>query len=110
MDVDRIKNTCSETLILSLLRDRAMHGYEMCLEIERRAGGYFSLKHSTLYPLLHRLEKQGFIVGEWKALDAGKPKKVYKLTRKGRAFYSENAQQWRELFVSLTRLVPEVAP
>ena len=109
MDVDRIKNGCSETLVVSLLREREMHGYEMCREIERRTQGYFQLKHGTIYPLLHRLQKRGLVEASWRALDTGKPRKVYRLTARGEAYYTRAAAGWRELFATLTLLVPEVA-
>ena len=109
MDTDRIRNACSETLVISLLREKPRHGYEMCKEIEERSGGYFRLKHSTLYPILHRLEKAGRVTAEWSSLESGKPRKVYRLTHDGRAFHQENVDAWRELFASLTILLPEVA-
>lgn len=95
---------------MSLLKGQAMHGYEMCKEIEARSGGYFKLKHSTLYPTLHKLESSGLIKGAWSAFEGGKPRKSYKLTRKGRAYFEDNARSWRELFESMSRLIPEVVP
>lgn len=109
MDVDRIKNACSETLVLSLLREEHMHGYDMCKEIEKRSHGYFGLKHSTLYPLLHRLEKGGLVTAKWTDFEGGKPRKVYRLTRKGIAHQKNNVKSWRELFASISSLIPEVA-
>ena len=109
MDVDRIKNSCSETLVVGLLREREMHGYEMCREIERQTGGYFQLKHGTIYPLLHRLQKRGLVESSWRSLDTGKPRKVYRLTAQGQTYYTQAAASWRELFATLTLLVPEVA-
>ena len=108
-EVDRVRRACSETLVLSLLKHGPMHGYEMCRRIEERSAGYFTLKHSTLYPILHRLEKQGLVAGEWVAMDSGKPKKHYHLTAAGEAFYGETASSRRDFFRTLTLLVPEVA-
>lgn len=110
MDTDRVRSACSETLVISLLREGRLHGYDMCKEIERRSGGYFTLKHSTLYPLLHRLEQQGLVRSEWGAFEGGKPRKYYELTRKGARYHEENVASWRELLASLAVLVPEVAP
>jgi PadR family transcriptional regulator PadR len=109
MEADRVKTACSETLVISLLKDRPMHGYEMCKVIEQRSGGYFTLKHGTLYPLLHRLEKRGVVTSEWGAMDSGKPRRYYRLTRAGMQAHVANIESWRELFSSLTALVPEVA-
>ena len=109
MELKSIKRACSETLILSLLKDRPMHGYEMCKEIEKRSTGYFTLKHGTLYPILHKFEKQGFIAGTWSDSEKEKPKKYYKLTKKGKNYYMENAKLWNQFLKSITFLVPEAA-
>lgn len=109
MDVERIKSACSETLVISLLREKSMHGYDMCKVIEKRSLGYFTLKHSTLYPLLHRLERDGMVKSDWGELDRGKPRKYYQLTKKGAAHHKKNVESWRELFASIGNLIPEVA-
>ena len=109
MEVNRIKKACTETLVISLLKQKPMHGYQMCKEIERRSAAYFSLKHSTLYPILHRLEKEGLIAGEWVSLDAGKPKKHYHLTPRGEGHYRESADHWRGFIEAMIRMVPEAA-
>lgn len=109
MDVNRIRNACSETLVLGLLSEQPRHGYEMCKEIEQRTLGYFTLKHSTLYPLLHRLEKKGLVRSGWVDFEGGKPRKVYELTPKGQRYHGENVDSWRELFVTLRTVIPEVA-
>ncbi len=55
----------NEALILSALRRGAKHGYQLALDIEERSGGRFGFKHGTLYPILHKLEKDGLIEGAW---------------------------------------------
>ena len=110
MDVKNVKKACTETLLLRMLREGPMHGYEMAKEVERRSEGYFAFKHGTLYPILHRLEKQGLIAGEWSAPQEGeRPKKHYRLTRAGQRYQAENTDAWREFFAVLSALVPEVA-
>jgi PadR family transcriptional regulator PadR len=109
MDANKLKTACTETLVIGLLRGGPMHGYQMCREIEERTDGFFALKHSTLYPILHRLEKQGIVRGEWGELDSGKPRKLYRLTERGAAYYQRSAAEWRSLFGKLALVVPEVA-
>ncbi len=110
MDVDNVKKACTETLILRMLREGPMHGYEMAKEVERRSEGYFAFKHGTLYPLLHRLEKQGLVRGEWSPpADGERPKKHYRLTRAGQRYHAENTSAWREFIGVLAALVPELA-
>ena len=109
MEDTRVKNACSETLVISLLKEGPMHGYEMCQVIEERSAGFFTFKHGTLYPLLHRLEKQGVLTSEWGEMESGKPRRYYRLTRAGERAHADHVQLWRELIASLSALVPEVA-
>lgn len=110
MDVQDIRRACTETLIMGLLRERAMHGYEMAKEIERRSGGYFRLAHATLYPALHRLEKQGLVAGLWQGPAEGRrPRRHYRLTRAGAAWHRRNTSEWQELFAAMGTLIPELA-
>lgn len=111
MDLTNLKRACTETLVLTLLRDGPMHGYEMAKEVERRSGGYFVFKHGTLYPILHRLEKEGLIKGRWSAgeEEGERPRKYYRLTRAGRRSHEENTTAWKEFFSVMVDLIPEVA-
>ncbi|MBO6011104.1 MAG: helix-turn-helix transcriptional regulator, partial [Oscillospiraceae bacterium] len=71
-----------DLLILSLLSEREMYGYEIVTELARRSDETFLLREGTLYPLLHRLEKEGAVAArEDKA--AGRPRRYYRLTKKG---------------------------
>ena len=109
MNTHRIKNACSETLIIRLLQERPMHGYELCKEIESRSSGFFTFKHGTLYPLLHKLESDGLVTSQWAQFDSGKPRKTYTLTTKGSASHQDNILFFQELVSSLSMLLPEVA-
>lgn len=109
MDVENIKRACSETLVLSLLAEKKMHGYDIGCEIDARTKGYFSLKHGTLYPVLHRLEADGKIEGEWVAGGADKPRKYYKLTKAGEAYREQNISAWQNFISKLSIFVKELA-
>ena len=87
----------NELLILSELERAPMHGYQIALEIEERSGGYFPFNHGTLYPILHRLEKDGLIAGEWSDPEAGRARKRYALTEAGRSYRAEAVRSWRTL-------------
>jgi PadR family transcriptional regulator PadR len=52
----------SESLLLCLVGQQPMYGYQIIREIERRSQGYFKFKEGTLYPALHRLEKAGLVL------------------------------------------------
>lgn len=87
----------NELLLLSALRRSPMHGYQVALEIERRSGGYFRFNHGTLYPILHRLEKEGLIAGDWSDADEGRARKEYALTEAGHTYLGEITRLWRAL-------------
>jgi PadR family transcriptional regulator, regulatory protein PadR len=92
-------------IVLALLRDRAMYGYEMVKTVNARTNGLLEWREGTLYPTLHRLESAGLISGEWRdapkaqpakdSADAGRQRKYYSLTRKGRAELARRAEEWR---------------
>lgn len=97
----------NELLLLSALRRRPMHGYQVALEIEKRSDGYFSFNHGTLYPILHKLEKDGLIAGRWSDPGEGRPRKEYALTEAGRTYLNEGAREWRTLEAQLGRFLDE---
>ena len=59
----------AELLILALLRDRPMYGYEIIRELRERSEGYFAMEEGLLYPTLHRLEREGLLCAEWQLVD-----------------------------------------
>lgn len=82
-DVQGFARDINQLLVLSTLRERAKHGYQIALDVEAESNGLFRFRHGTLYPILHRLEGDGLIRGSW-AKDGGRRKKVYALTAAGR--------------------------
>lgn len=87
----------NELLLLATLRRSPMHGYQIALEIEERSDGYFAFQHGTLYPLLHRLEADGMIAGDWSDPDDGRARKEYALTEAGRTYLQQTLELWRTL-------------
>ena len=81
-------------LVLTLLAERPMYGYQLVKELERRSDGYFNLKEGTLYPALHRLEKDGLVCSEWEETAQGPARKYYYLTEKGRQALTKSAEEW----------------
>ena len=73
----------TETLILSLLAEEPMYGYMLVKEIDRRSNGYFQLKEGTLYPALHRLERDGLVEGEWEEAGSRQNRRYYHITPLG---------------------------
>lgn len=89
----------TETLILSLLAEESMYGYMLVKEIDRRSDGYFQLKEGTLYPALHRLERDGLVEGQWEEAKSRQSRRYYNLTPLGRDRLDCLRQEW-DLFTA----------
>ncbi|MBC7931379.1 MAG: helix-turn-helix transcriptional regulator, partial [Rubrivivax sp.] len=79
-----LKKGSAELLILSLLEARARHGYEVRKLIEARSDGVLKFNAASLYPLLYRLEKRGWIEGKWVEKAGQRRRRYYKLTKDGK--------------------------
>jgi len=90
-----LTKSCNEALILVSLADGARHGYQLALDIEQRSDGFFNFKHGTLYPILHKLEKEGLIKGVWSEEGPRGKRKSYALTARGRRFARDQRESWR---------------
>ena len=82
-------------LVLALLKDGDKYGYEMIVELAQRSDDTFLLKEGTLYPLLHLLEKEGWVKSYSKQSPCGRERKYYCLTLAGRGHLVEKEQEWR---------------
>ena len=83
-----------KALILSLLQEQPMYGYQLSKELQRRSKGYFEFKEGTLYPALHRMEQQGLLRGEWQVVNEGPSRKVYHLTDQGHEELARSQSEW----------------
>lgn len=81
-------------LVLAILEARPLYGYEIVQRARRRGG--LRWEEGTLYPLLHRLERDGLLGAEWRKAPSGKDRKYYALTRKGRAALARDRADWKE--------------
>jgi len=84
-----------ETVILKLLNERMMYGYEIIRIVNERTDGAFAWKEGTVYPSLHRLEIEQAITAEWVEGPYGKPRKFYKLTKRGESLAQERMEEWK---------------
>lgn len=96
-------------LVLSLLKNEDMYGYQMAEELARRSEDTFQLKEGTLYPLLHALEKNKLVTSYTKESPGGRERKYYRLTDDGRAQLEHKTQEWR-LFSEKVNAVIGAAP
>ena len=96
MKVDKsLLSGSTPLLILSLLKNEDLYGYQMVAELARRSDETFFLKEGTLYPLLHTLEKQGWVRSYAKQTPSGRERKYYRLTDEGRAQLQYKEKEWQ---------------
>jgi len=94
-----------ESLLLSLLEKQAMYGYQIIKELEGKSHGYFRFKEGTLYPALHRLEREGAVEGKWQSLPSGQQRKYYYITLKGREALEEKLSNWKDFLVAMNMVI-----
>ncbi len=82
-----------EMLLLEIVSRGPTYGYEIAQEVASRSRGYFELKEGSLYPALHRLERQKLLAASWKEA-AGRRRKYYRLTQAGEKALAKRKQEW----------------
>ena len=97
-----------DSLLLCLIAQQPMYGYQIKKDLDRRSQGYFKFKEGTLYPALHRLENAGLIMGTWQMLSNGRPRRYYHITAKGLAKLSTERVQWQD-FISAINMILQPA-
>ncbi len=100
-----LKRGTLEMILLKLVSERPMYGYELVSTLEKRAGDQFQLKEGTLYPVLYRLENDGFIESRWETLERGVPRKYYELTKEGTGELERLVGEWREFSAAVNQLL-----
>ena len=99
-----LKKGSAELLILSLLQARARHGYEISQLIEQRSAGTLKFNVASLYPLLYRLEKRGWIEGQWVEKAGQRRRRYYRLTPAGKAMLKQQRRTWTAFVIAMQRI------
>lgn len=88
-----------DTIILCVLRNEDMYGYEIAKKIKEKSKEEFEIKEATLYVSLKRLEKKNYLEGYWNDNEGtgGGRRRYYKITEEGRKFLSDKVKEWRLL-------------
>jgi transcriptional regulator len=98
------KKGSAELLVLSLLEDQPRHGYDISKLIGLRSGGALKFHVTSLYPLLHRLEEQGWIEGRWVEKADQRRRRYYHLTAEGRKALQSKQRSWRDFVSIISRI------
>ncbi len=105
MHIDKDLVAASATpLVLSILSEGESYGYALLKRVRELSGGDLEWTDGMLYPLLHRLQRLGYVTTEWRTPPEGRRRRYYALTDDGRAALGEHRRQWE----SVTRALAEV--
>ncbi len=94
-----------DLLILKVLSAAPNHGWGLAQLIEERSGKVFLVNQGSLYPALHRLEREGLIRAEWGASENNRRARIYEITRNGRRQLDEETEAWQRASVAVSRVL-----
>jgi PadR family transcriptional regulator PadR len=96
MDLGKDLVAASATpLVLAILAEGDSYGYAIIKRVTELSGGHLRWTDGMLYPVLHRLERQGLVTAKWGASESGRRRKYYRVTRQGRAQLATQQQHWQ---------------
>ena len=99
-----LKRSSATLLVLSLVDETPRHGYDIGKLIESQSGGALRFNIASLYPLLYRLEKRGWIEGRWTEKAGQRRRRLYRLTTDGRRVLAAQRGGWRAFARAVSRI------
>ena len=102
--IDEAKKGSAEILILALIEERSLHGYEIARRIEERSGGTLRFTLASLYATLYRLEDRGWIRGRWIEKAGQRRRCHYRITEAGRRVLATQRQDWARFVAALGKV------
>ena len=110
MDINKeLVAATAAPLVLAILAEGDSYGYAILKRVSELSGGELQWTDGMLYPVLHRLERQGYIKGKWGTSETGRKRKYYHLTTRGRAQLAEQFQQWQTVNAALHNILPAIS-
>jgi len=104
--IDReLKRGSLELIVLHLLAAGEAYGYEIVSKLTAETNGALAITDGTLYPVLYRLERAGFVTVRWETPERGVPRKYYRLTDAGRDELARLTQEWTAFATAMTKLL-----
>ena len=97
-----------ELLVLRTLLFGPLHGHGIARHIQRTSADILQVEHGSLYPALHRLEKNGCLTSKWEQGERGRQMRMYRVTAKGRKQLSVEQSKWNELVRGMARVLKPV--
>jgi PadR family transcriptional regulator len=100
-----LKRGSLELIVLHLLSLGEAYGYEIVSTLTARTDGSLEVTDGTLYPVLYRLERGGFVAVRWETPQRGVPRKYYRLTKAGEAELARLTHEWNTFASAMARLL-----
>ena len=105
MEINKDLIAASSTpIVLAILAEGDSYGYAILQRVRELSGGHLEWTDGMLYPVLHRLEREGLIVSEWKQAETGRERKYYRLTHEGRESLLQERKHWLNVHNTLCKL------
>jgi PadR family transcriptional regulator PadR len=100
-----LKRGSLELIVLHLLESREAYGYEIATKLASQTNGALGVTDGTLYPVLYRLERAGFVAVRWETPERGVPRKYYRLTESGRDEFARLKHEWNAFASAMAKLL-----
>ena len=118
MEINKDLMAASSTpIVLAILAEEDSYGYAILQRVRELSGGRMEWTDGMLYPVLHRLERLGFVEARWEVAETGRKRKYYRITSNGRKQLAEERRQWQAvdatlkgIWQALSASVPEFNP
>lgn len=111
MEINKDLVAASSTpLVLAILAEGDSYGYAILKRVRELSGGHMAWTDGMLYPVLHRLERLGYIEATWAAPESGRRRKYYRMTARGRAQLAEERRQWQAVDATLRGIWSALSP
>lgn len=102
MEINKDLIAASSTpIVLAILAEADSYGYAILQRVRELSGGHLEWTDGMLYPVLHRLERLGYVEARWEVSETGRRRKYYRLTDRGRTRLTEERRQWQAVDATL---------
>jgi PadR family transcriptional regulator, regulatory protein PadR len=104
-----LKKGSAELMVLAVVEDQPRHGYDIARRIDQQSDGVLRFHVASLYPMLYRMERRGWIQGRWLEKSGQRRRRYYRLTPAGRRVLAEQRREWQQLLAALDK-VARISP
>ena len=108
-DPNLVRGTLN-TILLETISRGPMYGYQICKAVDAKTDGYFELREGSLYPALHRLEREGLLKSFWEQTDGGRRRKYYEITDSGVKALAQKRREWGRFADAVDRVLDGARP